>query len=77
MVTAIRDAIAGTPGIEGVVELRTIHVGPDDLVVAAAFLVNRGSDATGIAQAIVEAKARVQRATPFRTVIFLEPRLKG
>jgi len=77
MVTAIRDAIAGTLGVEGVVELRTIHVGPDDLVVAAAFLVNRGSDATGIAQAIVQAKARVQRATPFRTVIFLEPRLKG
>jgi cation diffusion facilitator family transporter len=77
MVAAIRDAITGTPGVEGVVELRTIHVGPDDLVVAAAFLVNPGSDATGIAQAIVEAKARVQRATPFRTVIFLEPRLSG
>jgi cation diffusion facilitator family transporter len=77
VVTAIREAIGGTPGIEGVVDLRTIHVGPDDLVVAAGFLVDPRQDASAIAQSIVQAEARVRNAAPFRTVIYLEPRLKS
>jgi cation diffusion facilitator family transporter len=77
VVTAIREAIGGTPGIEGVVDLRTIHVGPDDLVVAAGFLVDPRQDASAIAQSIVQAEARVRKAAPFRTVIYLEPRLKS
>ena len=71
----IRDAIASTAGISGVVNLRTIHLGPDDLVVAAGILVEAATDAGSIAGAIVEAERRVRDAVPFRTVIYLEPRL--
>jgi len=73
---AIRDAITGTDGIEGVLNLRTVHVGPDDLVVAADIIVNPARNASDIAQAIVEAEARVRQVAPFRTVIYLEPRLR-
>jgi cation diffusion facilitator family transporter len=76
MVAAVRQAIASTAGITGVTDLRTIHVGPDDLVVAAGIVVDPRRDAAGIAQSIVEAEARVRAAVPFRTVIYLEPRLE-
>jgi len=71
----IRDAIATTDGIEGVVNLRTIHLGPDDLVIAAAITVDGAARATDISRAIVDAEASVRAAVPFRTVIYLEPRV--
>jgi cation diffusion facilitator family transporter len=75
LVAAIHDAIASTVGIERVVELRTIHVWPDDLVVAAGIVIDSALDAAVITQAIVAAEARVRDVAPFRTVIYLEPRL--
>jgi len=74
--TRIRDAIATTAGIDGVVNLRTIHLGPDDLVIAAAITVDGATDATAIAKSIVDAEASVRAAIPFRTVIYLEPRVE-
>lgn len=75
VVEAIRQAIASTDGVEAVVDLRTIHVGPDDLVIAAAIVVEPSQNAIDITRAIVEAEARVRRVAPFRTVIYLEPRV--
>ena len=72
----VRDAIANTAGIDRVVDLRTIHVGPDNLVVAAGIVVDPALDANGITQAIVDAEARVRAAAPFRTEIYLEPRAR-
>jgi len=73
---AIRDAIAGTEGIEGVRELRTIHVGPDDLVVAAGVWVDADRTATEISRSIDEAERRVRKVAPFRTVASVEPRVR-
>jgi cation diffusion facilitator family transporter len=75
VVAAIRQAIATTNGVDAVVDLRTIHVGPDDLVIAAGIVIDPSESATGITRAIVEAGARARRAAPFRTVIYIEPRL--
>jgi cation diffusion facilitator family transporter len=77
VVTAIRDAIASTRGIDGVRELRTIHVGPDDLVVAAGVWVDPHLRATEISRAIGEAEHRVQAVAPYRTVVSIEPRVRG
>jgi cation diffusion facilitator family transporter len=76
MVAAIRKAIETTDGVAAVVDLRTIHVGPDDLVVAVGIEVGASQSATAIARAITEAKARVRRLAPFRTVIYIEPRVR-
>jgi divalent metal cation (Fe/Co/Zn/Cd) transporter len=73
--TAIHGAIATTPGILGVVNLRTIHLGPDDLVVAAGITIDGATDAARLAASIIDAEARVRAAIPFRTVIYLEPRM--
>jgi cation diffusion facilitator family transporter len=76
VVAAIRDAIASTDGIDAVMDLRTIHVGPDDLVVAASVSIDPSQNAVGIARSIAEAEARVRRVAPFRTVMYLEPRVR-
>jgi cation diffusion facilitator family transporter len=76
VVASIRDAIASTEGIAGVRELRTIHVGPDDLVVAAGVWVDAASDATAISRAIQSAERRVRQVAPFRTVVSIEPRVR-
>ena len=71
----IREAIAATPGIDGVVNFRTIHIGPDDLVVASGIVVDQAMEAAAIAQAIDAAEERVRAGLPYRTVIYLEPRV--
>jgi cation diffusion facilitator family transporter len=77
VVTAIRDAIASTEGIDGVRELRTIHIGPDDLVVAAGIWVGPRRSAASISRSIEEAERRVQAVAPFRTVVSIEPRVRA
>jgi cation diffusion facilitator family transporter len=74
IVTAIDRAIRATPGIKGVVDLRTIHPGPDDLFIAAGILLDPAMDAGAIGATIVDAKARIRAVVPYRTVIYLEPR---
>jgi divalent metal cation (Fe/Co/Zn/Cd) transporter len=76
VVATIRKAIASTDGIDGVAELRTIHVGPEDLVVAAAVWVDPDRTATAITRSLSDAKDRVRDATPLRTVISIEPRVR-
>ncbi|HEX3427520.1 MAG TPA: cation diffusion facilitator family transporter [Candidatus Limnocylindrales bacterium] len=75
VIASIRSAIETTPGIEGLVDLRTIHLGPDDLVIAVGIVVDPAADATAITRSIDEAKRRTRNAVPFRTVIYVEPRL--
>jgi cation diffusion facilitator family transporter len=77
VVAAIRKAIASTDGLDGVAELRTIHVGPEDLVVAAAVWVEPGRTAKAVARSLNRAKGQVRDATPFRTVIYIEPRVRN
>lgn len=76
VVARIRDAIASTEGIEGVRELRTIHIGRDDLVVAAGVWVDGASDAAVISRSIDQAERRVREVAPFRTLVSIEPRVR-
>jgi cation diffusion facilitator family transporter len=76
MEAAIRRSIETTPGIAGVTDLRTIHLGPDDLVVAGRILFAPVSDATSIDRAIATAEAAIVASVEIRTVtVYLEPRL--
>jgi cation diffusion facilitator family transporter len=75
VVAAIRNAISTIGGVEGIAELRTIHIGPEDLVVAAAVWVDPNESAAAIARSFGEARESVRAATPFRTLVYLEPRV--
>lgn len=72
-VTAIRDALLSTPGVEAVIHLRTLHLGPDELLVAAKIGVSADADGGAVAAGIDEAEARVRAVVPTAHMIYLEP----
>jgi cation diffusion facilitator family transporter len=70
---AITTALDSAPGLDRVIHLRTMHLGPDELLVAAKVATAVGSSATEIAAAIDDAEARIRAAVPIARVIYLEP----
>ena len=74
--TAIRSAIEGTPDVRALIHMRTLHLGPDELLVAAKIDLGPDLDATRIAAAIDAAEARVRASVPIARVIYLEPALR-
>ena len=69
----IADALRDTGGIDRIIHLKTMHLGPDELLVAAKVGVHRDASATEIATAIDEAEAAIRVVEPIATVIYLEP----
>jgi cation diffusion facilitator family transporter len=69
---AIEAALPGE-GIAGIVRMRTMHLGPDDVLVAAKVAVRAGDSADAVVAAIDGAEARVRSAVPLRVQIYLEP----
>jgi cation diffusion facilitator family transporter len=63
------------PGVERIIHLRTMHLGPEELLVGAKLSMPRGATLPQIAQAIDDAEARVRSAVPSARVIYLEPDL--
>jgi cation diffusion facilitator family transporter len=63
------------PGVERIIHLRTMHLGPDELLVGAKLSMPAGATLPQIAQAIDDAEARVRSAVPAARVIYLEPDL--
>jgi len=72
-VNRIHAAILATPGVEQVIHLRTVHLGPDDLLVAAKIGVAADVDAEEVAATIDTAEARIRQALPIARIIYLEP----
>lgn len=69
----IRLALEQTPDVESVIHLKTLLVGPDDLLVAAKIAIARSDTGAEIAQVIDHAERRVRDAVPTATYIYLEP----
>jgi cation diffusion facilitator family transporter len=69
----IADALRATAGIDRIIHLKTLHLGPDELLVAAKVAVLRDAVATDIATAIDAAEAAIRSAEPIATMIYLEP----
>jgi cation diffusion facilitator family transporter len=72
---AIVAAIEDGPQIERVIHLRTLHVGPDSLLVAAKVSVRPGEVAEAIAAGIDAAEQRIRAVVPIAGLIYLEPDL--
>jgi cation diffusion facilitator family transporter len=70
---AIAAALTGDSLVQRVIHMRTLHLGPDELLVAAKVGVAPGSSAERIAEAIDAAEARVRAAVPIAKVIYVEP----
>ncbi len=72
-INKIHAAILATPGVEQVIHLRTVHLGPDDLVVAAKIGIQSAAEGEDIAATIDAAEARVREVLPIARIIYLEP----
>jgi cation diffusion facilitator family transporter len=72
-VAVIRSALEADNSVERVIHMRTLHLGPDELLVAAKIAVRHDDTAAEVARAIDAAEARVRDAVPIARVIYLEP----
>ena len=64
------------PRIKEIIHMETLHIRPDDVLVAAKIDVNPDISVTELAQAIDEAEIRVRSVTPFNVIIHIEPDIK-
>ena len=72
---AIRAALQAEPLVESVIHLRTLHTGPDEVLVAAKIAVHHDDTAAAVAAAIDGAERRIREAVPEARWIYLEPDL--
>jgi len=71
----IREALVGdgTEGVTEVIHMRTMHLGPEELLVTAKIAVPGAASADDTASAINAAEARVREVEPLAQMIYLEP----
>jgi len=72
---AIRAALASSPLVDRVIHVRTLHVGPDELLVGAKIAISKSDTGAEIAAGIDDAEARLRAAVPSAAYVFLEPDL--
>jgi cation diffusion facilitator family transporter len=70
---AIEQAITDGEDVERIIHLRTMHLGPEELLVAAKVGIPRDTTAEGIAQSIDAVERRIRAAVPIARVIYIEP----
>jgi cation diffusion facilitator family transporter len=69
IVTALEDG----PEVQRVIHLRTLHMGPESLLVAAKIAISGADSAALVAGGIDAAERRVRTAVPIAETIYLEP----
>jgi cation diffusion facilitator family transporter len=69
----IAEALESTSGVERIIHMRTMHLGPEELLVAAKIGVPTGATSEEVAVAIDDAERAVRAAEPTAQVIYLEP----
>jgi cation diffusion facilitator family transporter len=69
----IERAILSGPEVERIIHMRTVHIGPEDLLVAAKIAVHHDDTASQIARGIDAVESRIRAEVPIAQVIYLEP----
>ncbi len=69
----IRAAINDGDDVEGIIHMKTLHLGPEELLVAAKVAVTATESAAELAAGIDAAEQRIRAAVPIARVIYLEP----
>ena len=72
----IRESILAHPQVDGLIHLRTLHLGPDEILVAAKIGVGGAASGREIAVLIDEIEAGLRSALPTATLIYLEPDIR-
>ena len=74
-VAAIEKALESSDGVLRVIHLRTLHVGPDELLVAAKIAIAHNETGAEIAADIDGAELALRAAVPTAKYVYLEPDL--
>lgn len=72
---AIEKALVVPPSVERITHMRTLYLGPEELLVAAKVAVPADASGEEITRTIDEAEQRVRAAIPDARVIYIEPDL--
>ena len=72
---SIREALGSSPGVRRLLELRSQHLGPEELLVAAKVELDSGLSLEEVADAIDGAEARVRKRVPSAVHLYVEPDL--
>ncbi len=72
----IREALEGTVGVASVIHMKTLYLGPEELLVGAKIAVAESDTGKQIAAVIDAAEASIRKAVPAARVIYLEPDIK-
>lgn len=72
-VRRIEAALTGADGVQRVIHMRTLHLGPDEVMVAAKIAVEPTASAQRIADVINAAEAAIRAADPMVTALYIEP----
>ena len=71
----IEAAITAGDDVNRIIHMRTLHLGPEELLVAAKIAVRPDVTAGEVARTIDAAEDRIRAAVPIARVIYLEPDL--
>jgi len=69
----IQAAIEGTEDIDGIIHMKTLHLGPEELLVAVKVGVQRDARAADVAAAIDAAERAIRQAEPTARAVYVEP----
>jgi cation diffusion facilitator family transporter len=69
----IRAAIETAPGVQRVIHMRTLHLGPEELMVGVKIAVAAEASAQAVATLIDDVEVRIRASVPTARVIYIEP----
>lgn len=72
----INDALNSAPDVNSVIHLRTVHLGPDDLLVAAKIDFDHSLSVEQLAAAIDRAEVQLRAAVTKNATIYIEPDIR-
>ncbi|HEY0519103.1 MAG TPA: cation diffusion facilitator family transporter [Ilumatobacteraceae bacterium] len=75
-ITAITDALTSAPNVVSIIHMRTMHLGPDDLLLAAKIDFEHDLSVEDLAHAIDTAEIAVRAAVPKARTIYIEPDIR-
>jgi cation diffusion facilitator family transporter len=73
---AIKTALTSPPTVLGLIHLRTMHLGPEELLVAAKLEFRHELSVAELAQAIDDAEIALRAAVPIAHTVYIEPDIR-
>lgn len=73
VVNKIRKVITDSDGVDRLIHMKTLHLGPEEIMVAAKIAVTPGVSAEDVARVIDNAEAAIREVEPMVTALYVEP----